>query len=99
MFFNDFSQIFRGDVVFLKNEKLYRFYIDYGSSKCCYFAKFRDLSGNTRFFAGAFSMNSLQDIKSGALVEPKNSKQWKSLCESDNSRFLCFFDCLAFREQ
>ena len=37
--------------------------------------------------------------KSCALVEPKSSKQWKSLCESDNSCFLCFFDCLEFRDK
>ena len=37
--------------------------------------------------------------KSCALVEPKAQKQWKSLCESDNSRFLCFFDSLTFGDK
>ena len=30
--------------------------------------------------------------KAGALVEAKSLKQWKSLCESENSCFLAFFD-------
>ena len=59
------------------------------------------MSLDIHVFAGAFSMNSFQDLdgKSCTLVEPKSSKQWKSLCKSDNSRFLCVFDCLEFREK
>ena len=39
-------------------------------------------------------MNSVKILReqAGALVEAKSSKQWKSLCESENSCFLCFFD-------
>ena len=45
-------------------------------------------------------MNSFQYFngKSYAVVGPKRSKQWKSLRESDISRFLCFFECSEFRE-
>ena len=28
----------------------------------------------------------------------QDAKQWKSLCENDNSRFLGFFECSEFRE-
>ena len=37
MFFNVFSYIFKGDVVFIKNEKPYSHSVDYGRSKCLYF--------------------------------------------------------------
>ena len=52
------------------------------------------------FSAGAFSMNSFQDLdgKSYALVGPKSLTQWKSLCENDNYSFLVFFDCLELRD-
>jgi len=60
MFVCVFSYIFRGDSVFLKHEKPYSFYIEYWRSKCYYFVGFRNDFGNTRFFAGAFSMNSFQ---------------------------------------
>ena len=52
------------------------------------------------FFAVAFLMNSFQDFngKSYALVGPKISKHKKSVCETDNSRFLYFFECSEFRE-
>ena len=46
------------------------------------------------FSAGAFLMNSVQDFngKSYAVVGPKSSKQWKSVCENDISGFLCFLE-------
>ena len=52
------------------------------------------------FSAGAFLMNSVQDFngKLYAVVGPKSSKQWKSLCENDISGFLCFFEGLEFKE-
>ena len=48
-------------MVFIKNEKPYGFYMISGRSKCCYVG-FRYVSGDTRFFAGAFSMNSFEDF-------------------------------------
>ena len=41
MFFDDFSEKFRGDDVFWKNENLYGFYIDSRRFTCCYFMCFR----------------------------------------------------------
>ena len=65
------------------------FYMDYGRSTCCYFVGFSNDSWNTSIFAGAFSMNSFKISmeKPCALVEPKSWKQWKSLCNSDDSCF------------
>ena len=62
--------------------------------KRCYFVGFSYDSGNIRFFAGGFFMNFVKILKekAGALVEAKSLKQWKSLCESENSCFLAFFD-------
>ena len=93
MFVDVFSLIFRYDTIFIKNENAYSCYIDPGGSTRCYFVDFKYNSGNTCFSAGAFLMNSFQDFngKSYTLVGPKSSKQWKSLCESDISCFLCFF--------
>ena len=51
----------------MENEKPYSFYIDSGRSKCCYFVGVRYVSGNTRFSADAFSMNSFEDVN-GKLV-------------------------------
>ena len=52
----------RSDALFIENEKAYSFYIDSGRSKCCNFIGFSYVSGNTRFFAGAFSMKFFQDV-------------------------------------
>ena len=62
MFFDVFSQVFEGNAIFIENEKPYNFYIDCGRSKRCYFNGFSDASGNTRFSADAFSMNSFEDF-------------------------------------
>ena len=36
-FFDGFSYIFRGDVVFIKNKKMCSLYVESGGSTCCYF--------------------------------------------------------------
>ena len=100
MFFDAFSQIFKGDAVFIKNEKPYSHSIDYGRSECWYFIGFSYGFGNIRFSQVRFQWFPFEISmqKSCALVEPKAQKQWKSLCESDNLSFLCFFGRLTFRE-
>ena len=74
---------------------------------CCFwevnmllFQWFQVCFSKDTFSAGAFLMNSVQDFngKSYAVVGPKSSKQWKSFCQSDISRFLCFSECSEFRE-
>ena len=61
MFFGGFSQIFRGDDVFLKNEKPSNVLMMAGNNVAISLVCRYD-SGFTRFFVGAFSMNSLQDF-------------------------------------
>ena len=65
--------------------------MDSGRSKCCYGVGVSYDYGNTRFPAGAFSMKFFQ-IFNGEIMcigGAQDLKTVKSLCESDNSCFLC----------
>ena len=76
-----FSQIFKGDVVFIKNEKPYSYSIDYEGPNVAFSIVLAMILKIYVFRMCVF--NDFRSRKSCALVKLKAQKHLKSLCESD----------------